>query len=411
MKKAIIIAFVATWFSSVLHAQHTGENRVFSHLRKSNFYLLDALTHEDEVAEIIAKNPLFTTIAQNKQEKIQASFQEPLSLEKLIGAYLFSENDIRQSADELVGLLKKEGALRDFFGELRASGKYQNFHHFTDEEFARRAWELCLTGLNYTLTVYGLGEAPRYDKIDAVSYDVHSEFFVNSAFSWATTLRAPAKKEPLFFEHALEFASSLLYMNHRDEAVRYEPLHQHNLQAIDKAKKADLRRYPYSSIIVLGNGPENYTDRLSALGKLNLYLGVREYLAGKAPFIIVSGGHVHPNRTPFCEAIEMRKELMEVYLVPEESIIIEPYARHTTTNLRNAARLMLQYGIDVTKNSLVVTNYGHSKYTSSALFEKRCREELGYLPGTIRALSEGGLLEFLPNALVTHQNPLEPLDP
>jgi hypothetical protein len=37
----------------------------------------------------------------------------------------------------------------------------------------------------------------------------------------------------------------------------------------------------------------------------------------KAPLIIVSGGHVHPMQTPYCEAIEMKKYLIEKYKISE----------------------------------------------------------------------------------------------
>jgi DUF218 domain len=130
-----------------------------------------------------------------------------------------------------------------------------------------------------------------------------------------------------------------------------------------------------------------------------------------APLIIVSGGHVHPYRTPHCEAIEMKKELIEKYEIPEKNILIEPHARHTTTNIRNASRLLFAYHVPNDKPSLVTTNFQHSEYVGSVFFHDRCLKELGYLPGKLLERITPTSIEFLPNIESFQQNPLEPLDP
>ena len=77
------------------------------------------------------------------------------------------------------------------------------------------------------------------------------------------------------------------------------------------------------------------------------------YRQHQAPFIIVSGGRVHPYHTPYNEAFEMKKYLMDVWQIPESAIIIEPHARHTTTNFRNAARIMFRNGFPVTLSKIL----------------------------------------------------------
>jgi hypothetical protein len=403
--KKIRAVLLATLFSPMLFAQSVGENFVFKQLKKTNFYFLDQLNQDQEVLGVLKTSGLFKNLS---EESTPEELNLKPSLPAVINRFIIAETDINRTGDEWKKLVSVNPAIRAFVKRIKASEKYANFNGLSDEEFAKQSWQLCLNGLNYTLRVYGLGEKPRYATIDSVSYDVKTDFYIHSVSLWARALEE--NRYALFYQKRLDFAVSLLYLNHRDEAVRYEPLlSRHNAKAVLKARASS--DHPYSSIIVLGNGPENYTDRLSALGKLNLYLAVQEFSKGKAPFLIVSGGHVHPNRTSTCEALEMKKELMNVYHIPEENIIVEPYARHTTTNLRNAARLMIQYGIDIHRKSLVVTNYGHSLYTGSADFLKRCEEELGYVPGEISSQKAGGILEFLPNRLVGHQNPFEPLDP
>ena len=100
----------------------------------------------------------------------------------------------------------------------------------------------------------------------------------------------------------------------------------------------------------------------------------------KAPLIILSGGHVHPMQTPYCEAIEMKKYVMEKFKIPESSILIDPYARHTTTNFRSAARLVFRYGIPTDLKALVTSSADHIAITTKDGFRIRCSTELGYFP-------------------------------
>ncbi len=64
-----------------------------------------------------------------------------------------------------------------------------------------------------------------------------------------------------------------------------------------------------------------------------------------AGVILVSGGNVHPDHTPYNEAYEMKTLLVKEYGVPADRVIIDPYARHSTTNLRNAGRFILAYNV------------------------------------------------------------------
>ena len=384
-------------------------------IQDKNFYLLTAIQNDKAVSQLLENNVVLKTIFKKQQQAIGSKLKSCKdSLSCLITDYLFKEKDILSIDEELLILMKDEKVLQDFVkNNLRPSGKYENFKNSTDTELLLKAWQVCTVGMNRIMKVYGLGEAPQYAKMDSVSYDVQSEFYKGSVFMWSDFLHNKKPKEnALFFQESLDFSLALLYMNHRDEVERYEPLEEkENKKAIAHIKQINFDAFDYASVLILGNGPENYQDRLSAIGKLNLQLGVLEYEAKKAPLIIVSGGHAHPFRATYCEAIEMKKELMEVYNIPEENILIDPFARHTTTNLRNATRLMIWYQMPLDKKSIVVTNANHSDYVGNPNFNARCMEELGYLPAVIFKRLNSTAIEFLPNVESLHQNPIDPLDP
>jgi hypothetical protein len=98
--------------------------------------------------------------------------------------------------------------------------------------------------------------------------------------------------------------------------------------------------------------------------------------------------------------------------VPESVIIVDPYARHSTTNFRNAARLLLQAGAPLEKEVLVaVVHQGHLAGGISQSFTERCIRELGYEPITERhqvsSTSWAGHL----NPMSLTLDPADPLDP
>src|SRR5213079_1919605 len=90
------------------------------------------------------------------------------------------------------------------------------------------------------------------------------------------------------------------------------------LRNLSNTKWAD---YPYSFILVLGSGPDD-SSRLSATGAKRADVAAQLYLHHQAPLIMMSGGHVHPMQTPYCEAIEMKKYVMEKFKIPETSILV-----------------------------------------------------------------------------------------
>ena len=107
----------------------------------------------------------------------------------------------------------------------------------------------------------------------------------------------------------------------------------------------------------------------------------------------------------------MKEDLMNRLQIPEQAILIEPHARHTTTNFRNAARIIFRYGMPSEKPALVTTTYRQSYYITDMGLEARCQKELGYVPYRImERLSEHDVV-WIPSINALHLNPLDPLDP
>jgi hypothetical protein len=110
---------------------------------------------------------------------------------------------------------------------------------------------------------------------------------------------------------------------------------------------------------------------------------------------IVSGGAVHSDDN---EALLMRQWLLERG-VDADRILIEPCARHTTTNLRNAGRMVLAAGA---AEALVVTSIEQRYYLSHpwrSSFHLRCLVQLGYRVGELTP-GAGGHVRFCPSAAV-----------
>ncbi|MBT3981711.1 MAG: YdcF family protein [Bacteriovoracaceae bacterium] len=135
----------------------------------------------------------------------------------------------------------------------------------------------------------------------------------------------------------------------------------------------------------------------------------KSYLKNGGGVFIVSGGNVHPDLTPYNEAMEMKRYLMEQLQVSEEMIVIEPYARHSTTNIRNVGRFLLSHGLG---RALIVSSIDQSFYFSFphiSSFNSRSRRELGYLVGKLKS---GGYnrSQFFPDKInfTVGSDPLDP---
>jgi hypothetical protein len=65
----------------------------------------------------------------------------------------------------------------------------------------------------------------------------------------------------------------------------------------------------------------------------------------------------------------MKRSLIRDFGIAEDAIIIDPHARHTTTNIRNAARLIFRYGIPADRPALITTQQYHLDSVDSIAFD------------------------------------------
>lgn len=108
----------------------------------------------------------------------------------------------------------------------------------------------------------------------------------------------------------------------------------------------------------------------------------------------------------------MKRYLMEVWQIPESAIIMEPHARHTTTNYRNAARIMLRNGFPADRYALSTSSESHiNDVATETSLPQRCLRELGFVPYRAGKRLSARVVEFVPLPESFIINPTEPIDP
>jgi len=368
---------------------------------KKNYPLTYAL---EQNPSVVQADPTLQALAHQKYEVLSGVVDgwEAVQLSR------FSEDEIALSAARLGALADKLSAL---VRHLRIKGSYYIFNDLPDDAFLEAAWKQDAEGMNHVLDVHALGKMPRYPAIDRITTspdDTEMAYVRNLA--WSNVLSA-AKDRP-FYAITLESALAWLDANGRFEAADFEPMESGiNSKAYKAIGKTHWDQYPYSVILVLGCGPEREGEAISPQSRLRAWYGAQLYREGKAPFIVVSGGRVHPFKTPYSEAEEMKQYLMEVCGIPEEAIIAEPHARHTTTNIRNTARIMLSQGIPPTMSGIITSGREHIDYVTGEGFLDNCRREMLTVPFTLGTRLSLREVTFYPLPSAYQVAPLDPLDP
>ena len=372
------------------------------------------IASSEALQNAISNNPALQEARKGIQTRFDAAaknetFDQSSSLRNL----LMTEDEISQAC---AALRQAYGTNREITNladkQIPQSGCYYRYQSQPAGDRLASAFRDCLNGINHIIEVYGLGIPGRASAIDSMFYKPSDLTFNGTIHQWFGTYTELNPNPGPFYEPSLRLAMWLLDANRRDEAGRFEPMERgENSAAFRRVHSINWQKYPYSVILVPGLGPEEPEVRLSPAGKLLCQLAAKRYREGKAPFIMTSGGFVHPRQTPFCEAIEMKRSLMRDFGVPESAILVDPHARHTTTNLRNAARIIYRYGIPFDKPSLVTTNTFQSNDIESKAFRDRCQSVFGYQPFRSGKRLSPFDTEFFPQIDSLYIDPADPLDP
>jgi hypothetical protein len=389
-------------------------------LQSKNYYLLTLMQELPDVYKLLVNDTIFSTIAKQKNDSLIASYQQcGKNAICYIGRMQFSEQEIKIIGHRLAELYKTDNALGKMVqSHLIPSGCYILFQHATPKELLVKAWEQDASGINFCISVYAAGNKPNYPNIDSISLGIrdpknpanYSAGYSNFLSNVSTVLIKETVNNRLFFLPSMLSALHFLEMNEREQAADFEPMAKgENRLAVQKIKTVQWDQYRYSVILIPGAGPDDPKMALSAEGMLRCRLAALLYKQGLAPFIVSSGGKVHPYKTPFCEATEQKKYLIEKLGIPENAIIIDPHARHTTTNMRNTVRMIFRYGMPFEKPAITCTTRGQSAMIENMI--PRCLKELNEAPyRNGKRLSETEL-EFYPLIEALQINPTEPIDP
>lgn len=363
------------------------------------------------VRKLVETDPALSKFAASKTDSLQQSL---LSCKNSIcfGEKIkFTDAEITAIGNQLLKLYQSNPALAALVkNQLIPSGTYILYQDLKPENLLVQAWEQDAKAINRVIDIYALGKKPNYPAIDSISFNVADKQYPALLYDLSAAVLEDAKMAKLFFFPALTFALRCLEINGREQAGDYEPMISTvNKAAVDRIKTINWKKYPYTLILVPGAGPEKPEEALSAEGMLRCRIAARCYAAGMAPFIMVSGGKVHPFKTKYNEAEEMKSYLIKTFHLPENAILLEPHARHTTTNMRNCARLIYRYKIPADKPFLTSTTKAQSFAITN--MAARCERELHYVPYKVgKRLSETDQ-EFYAVKEALQINADEPLDP
>ncbi len=404
----IFLLFLISSFSNHLNGQQQNEY-VDSIIIHKTFPLISYLKQSPEVFKTLKKDKVLKSLTLDRKRRMEAAIVDCKEVSCYGSSLQWQNPEIAAIGSELIRLYYKSEPFRQVISLLKASGYYNIYASMHDTTFIRTAWNNTAAGINNVLEVYIKGKRPRYPAVDAISFaENDSGFYLSVRYLLENDLNR--KLSELFYETPLNVALEAMRLNQRDEASRYEPLNKGmNLSAFENMKKTKWDSFPYSVILVPGQGPEKEGVSIDSMSIYRCQQAAKCYKEKLAPFIIVSGGHVHPNKTPYSEAVEMKKYMVSQLNIPEQAIFIEPHARHTTTNLRNAVRMIYRFNIPDNKKVLIVTNSSQNELILR--MEKRCLNELGYVPyRELKKLSEE-TSEFYPVVNALQCNSLDPLDP
>ncbi len=365
-------------------------------LRSKLFYLPVQL----ETHAALKKDTVLQRLSRTYQERIKQALKDCKNAGCYAAALRLRPEEVLLAGNRLVA-----HDMKKVVQAIRTTGYYNKDTTLSDTALLRFAWQQTAAEMNNIFEVYLAGKRPRYAAIDSVSFNVNTPAFIAQAGKLLDRQLAGS-----YYNLPATLAMDVLLLNGRDEAARYEPLTAgKNAKAYARIAGTEWEKYPYSALLVPGFGPDKPGVRIDYRAVERCKMAAERFKRKMAPFIIVSGGHVYPHRTPYSEAVEMKRYLMEELKIPEAAIIIEPHARHTTTNMRNAGRLIYRFHMPLNKPALVVTD--SAQVFMIANLDERCMRELGIVPYRDVKVLNKNEASFYPVAHCFFMNVFDVLDP
>ncbi|RVT39917.1 YdcF family protein [Sphingobium algorifonticola] len=363
-------------------------------------------------ADALRNDPVLQKLATDRAARVPQGACKPAP-QCLADAWAWTAEDIAAVEARLRTIMSNQKAADALVDrQIRASGRFARHAALSDADLLAAAWRDAAMAMNRVIDVYAKGVPPRYPAIDAFIFDIADPRMVDVLSAHGVATAAQTKPNDLFFEPALRYANGLMQMNERIDAGTFRPLlGGDNADTVRAIARMNWRAKPYTALLVFGHGPEDVQSRTGVMGHIRLAIAADLFARGLAPFIIVSGGNVHPNRTPFNEAVEMKRLLVTQYGIPADRILMEPHARHTTTNLRNCARLLLAADFPADKPALVVSDHRTIQYIGSSELAERNVREMGVQPGRLAPGPDRFTLIFTPDPVAFHVEAVDPLDP
>lgn len=413
IKKVLLITF-CVFLCTGLRAQQVNSRYLLkgnNYVQSKNYYLLTLLQGTPAVKKILENDPELSTLCTTKIAAIKQSL-DCKDVACFTSDLKFSAAEIKQIGDKLAKLYQANNALGLLVkNDLIPSGAYIVNKALSPQQQLIKAWEQDAEGVNYAISVYAEGKKPLYATIDSISLNVKTASYIAVLADAAAAALDDCKNTRLFFEPVLNYALQALEINGRHDAANFEPLQAGiNKAAVAKIKQTQWNKYKYSVILILGAGPGDPNTNISSVGMLRCKMGAARYFAGLAPFVMVSGGMAHPYKTRYCEAVEMKKYLINNLHVPANAVLAETQARHTTTNVRNGVRIIYHYGIPAQKPFLTVSSKFHITSVATDM-AARCIKELKVVPYTVGKRYDDNAVELYPALEALQINPIEPLDP
>jgi hypothetical protein len=414
MMRRLSVLVLGFLFTITANAQSTTVNYQLignGSVQAKNFYLLTLLQNDPTMSRIIETDPILSHIALNQKQTIVNNLNKSLDYRKITTNLKLTSQQIEQIGAELSKIYNQNKDLQSLVKyKLIPSKAYIHYENLKPRDQLIKAWQQDAEDINHTIAVYAEGEKSNYPDIDSISFNVHSKNYINIVKQATRQIIRRIGRSNACFIPSMTAALTFLDINNRNDAGIYEPMEATvNKVSLQKANRTNWKNYKYTVLLIPGEGPKDNSIPISKGSIARCKLAVTAYMKGLAPFIMVSGGRVHPYKTRYVEAVEMKKYMVDSLMIPAKAIIIEPHARHTTTNLRNASRLLIQYNFPLKQPALVITDVSQSIYISN--MNQRCIQELGDVPYRLgeRVSLTGQEFYALPSALQI--NPWEPLDP